>query len=145
MSVTVVDDRAEWASPERFPGCEVLNEGFEDYLDVARFAPSDHILVTTHDHGLDRRIVAAVIEGPQSWTGMIGSQRKAQKTREFLATGGLPPPAIDRLRSPVGLPIRARTPEEIAISILAELVELRHRNQDKRPRPRVLEVVAEEG
>ena len=141
--VTVVDDREDWASAQRFPGCEVVNEEHEDFLDRAAWRATDHIFVTTHDHGIDRAIVEQVIGGPAAWIGMIGSRRKARKTTDHLVRRGIGPEAIERLRSPVGLNLGARTPEEIAVSIVGELIQVRYRGEEKRPRPRVLEVLSD--
>lgn len=125
FAVRVVDPRTEWANADRFPGCEVVNDDYPDYLDDAVWAPGDHIFVTTHDHALDRLIVDRVLSGPQSWTGMIGSHRKSAKLREYLATRGHAAEAVARLSAPVGLEIGAETPEEIAVSVVAQLVQHR--------------------
>jgi len=124
-AVRVVDPREQWASEERFPGCDVVNDDYADYLDEAVWGAGDHIFVTTHDHGLDRLIVDRVLSGPQAWTGMIGSRRKSGKLREYLATRGHAAEAVAALRAPVGLEIGAETPEEIAVSVVAQLVQHR--------------------
>lgn len=141
FSVTVVDDRAQWNTADRFPDCALSADEPEDFLDslAPPLRASDSVLVTTHDHARDRAIVDLVIEGPQRWTGMIGSRRKAAKTRDHLRLRGRSDELVDRLVSPVGVAIDARTPEEIAVSIVAALIAVRHEGREKRPRPRVIE------
>ena len=138
FSVLVVDERASWNTAERFPGCELHRDEPEDFLDAFARRSEDSILVTTHDHARDRAIVELVIEGPQRWTGMIGSRRKAAKTRDHLKIRGKSDDLVARLVSPVGVAIDARSPEEIAVSIVGALIAVRHKGREKRPRPRLI-------
>ena len=112
---------------ERFPGCEVINSAYEQAGAAVTLTPRDHVLVMTHGHLHDQEVMEQVLAGPQSWNGMIGSRRKSKKTRERLVRAGLPEAAVAAISSPVGLDIGADTPEEIAVSIVAELVQ--HRSQ----------------
>ncbi len=140
FQVVVVDDRPDWSTADRFPGCELHLDEPEDFLDAfGPLRPADSILITTHDHARDRAIVDLVIAGPQRWTGMIGSRRKAAKTRDHLRLRGRSEEVVGRLVSPVGVAIDARSPEEIAVSIVAALIAVRHEGREKRPRPRVIE------
>ena len=140
FEVVVVDDRPRWATADRFPGCALHLDEPEEFLDAfGDWRASDCILVTTHDHARDRAIVDLVIDGPQRWTAMIGSRRKAAKTRDHLRLRGRSEERVARLISPVGVAIDARTPAEIAISIVAALIAARHAGRQKRPRPRLID------
>jgi len=123
--VTVVDARAEWASRERFPGCDVR---VMDPADHARaLAPDAHdcFCITTHDHPLDQAVLEALLPKPAAYLGVIGSRRKAERFRMRLQAAGFDEAALARIRSPMGVPIGALTPREIAVSIVAELIRVR--------------------
>jgi xanthine dehydrogenase accessory factor len=125
FDVTVVDDREELASDQRFPGCElVLAEPKEA---AARLAPraEDWLLVVTYDHRLDEEALDTFARLPHRYLGLIGSRRKVFRILQRIAERG-PLPPLDRVFAPVGLDIGAVSPEEIAVSIVAELVALRH-------------------
>jgi len=119
----VVDDRAEYASEERFPGCRLLVQPFAE---VARsFEPQnrDYLLIVTHGHRHDDLLLQAFVQGPQKYLGMIGSKTKVAEAFARLRASSVPEEAIARVHSPVGLPIGALTPAEIGVSIVAELVQ----------------------
>ncbi|MBI3206215.1 MAG: XdhC family protein [Myxococcales bacterium] len=147
FEVTVVDDREELASQERFPDCElVLAEPRESAVRLAP-RPEDWLLIVTYDHRLDEEALATFARLPHRYLGLIGSRRKVLRILQRLAgRGDLPP--IDRVYAPVGLDIGAVSPEEIAVSIVAELVALRHGKPARHLRalddPRVARVLAGE-
>jgi xanthine dehydrogenase accessory factor len=124
--VTVVDDRAEFADPTRFPG-EVAVWTVEPEAAVARFglAAEDAVVVATRGHRQDAEILALVAGAPAAYVGLLGSQRKKAVVTRGLSAAGVPPGALARVRIPVGLDIGARTPEEIAVSVVAELIAWR--------------------
>ncbi|MBE7484895.1 MAG: XdhC family protein [Polyangiaceae bacterium] len=125
FDVTVVDDREELATEERFPGCTlVLAEPSEA---AARLAPraEDWLLVVTYDHRLDEEALDTFARLPHRYLGLIGSRRKVFRILQRIAERG-PLPPLERVYAPVGLDIGAVSPEEIAVSIVAELVALRH-------------------
>ncbi len=121
--VLVVDDREELNTEARFPECErVLAEPKE-----AAIATSDRdwLLVMTHDHRLDEETLDAYARQPHAYLGMIGSRRKVYRVlARIAAKHGLP--SLAKVYAPVGLELGAVSPEEIAVSIAAELVALRH-------------------
>ncbi|MFO0726978.1 MAG: xanthine dehydrogenase accessory protein XdhC [Myxococcota bacterium] len=123
FSVHVVDERPEQANPERFPAPIVLHDDLRD--PAIPFSAGAFVMVTTHDHGLDQQLVERALRAPHHWLGLIGSRRKAELTRQRLDAKGFAAEEIARLRCPVGLAIGAETPEEIAVSILAELIWVR--------------------
>jgi xanthine dehydrogenase accessory factor len=131
FEVVVCDDDESFASLERFPGA-VLVHSF-DVRDVDRelapFGPGDFAVVLTRDHAIDQEIVERLIgRADLTYLGLIGSQGKVGRFRKrIVAKGIVDERGFARLRAPVGLDIGAETPEEIAISIVGELVRERAR------------------
>jgi xanthine dehydrogenase accessory factor len=125
FEVTVVDARAEWAIPERFPDCEVRSQAPEDFLRDLATTAEDYAVVVTHDHGLDQRIVQELLRRPLTFVGMIGSVPKQRKFALRLRARGFSDAQIARLRTPLGVPIGADTPEEIAVSAMGEIIAVR--------------------
>jgi xanthine dehydrogenase accessory factor len=125
FGVTVVDARAEWLNGERFPAAARELRDPEAAARELKFEPSDSIVVTTHDHALDQRVVQELLKRELRFTGLIGSFAKQRKFALRLKARGFDDDAIARVRTPVGLAIGAQTPEEIAVSIVAELVAVR--------------------
>ncbi len=122
FAVTVVDGRAEWAAPERFPGATVRCQDAEDAARALELTPEDYVCVVTHDHALDHRIVQVLLKRPLRFLGMIGSRSKQRTFLRRLLGHGFAPEEVARLRTPLGLSIGATTPEEIAVSVLAQLI-----------------------
>lgn len=123
--VTVVDHRDELNTPERFEGCARLVAEPTDV--VQELSPTEHdwFLIVTHDHHLDELALDTYARGPHRYIGMIGSRRKVFRVLQRIhARRGLPP--LERVYAPVGLRLGAVSPEEIAVSVVAELVALRH-------------------
>ncbi len=126
FEVIVADDRDLYANTERFPAArQVLAEDFDQAL--ARLSPSEssYIVIATRGHRDDMRVLRWAVETPARYIGMIGSKRKIITVFRELTREGLDPHLFDRVHSPVGLDIGAITPEEIAVSIVAELIGLR--------------------
>jgi xanthine dehydrogenase accessory factor len=125
LRVEVLDHRPEWNTAERFSVTRHTGEPVATLTALA--SEGDLVVITTHDHDLDKRLVDAALRTEASYVGMIGSHRKASSTRRFLALAGHAEAAIERVHMPIGLDIFAETPEEIGLAIVAELV--RHRRE----------------
>ena len=125
FEVTVVDARPEWATSERFPTSALRVEDPEGVARALATAPEDSVVIVTHDHALDQRIVQALLRKPLRFLGMIGSIPKQRKFALRLRARGFSDEEIARLHTPVGLAIGAATPEEIAVSVLAQLIAVR--------------------
>lgn len=139
FTVTVIDGRPEWASPERFPGVTVRCEDPESAARTLETTPEDYAVVVTHDHALDQRVVQQLLARPLRFTGMIGSLAKQRKFALRLSARGFSDEQIARVRTPLGVSIGAQTPEEIAVSVLGELIAVRRGATPERgwtPRPR---------
>ncbi|MFW5920352.1 MAG: XdhC family protein [Polyangiales bacterium] len=125
FDVTVVDDRDEMNTEERFPGCtRVLAEPAPAAREVET-TDGDWLVVVTHDHHLDEQAVDTFARKPHRYLGLIGSRRKIFRILQRIAARKELPP-LDRVYAPIGLDIGAVSPQEIAVSIVAELVALRH-------------------
>lgn len=125
FSVTVVDDREELNDAARFPDATRILAEPRDAREALAITERDWLLVVTHDHRLDEEALDTYARGPHAYLGMIGSRRKVRRVLDRIAARG-PLPPLERVHAPVGLSLGAVTPEEIAISIAAELVALRH-------------------
>jgi xanthine dehydrogenase accessory factor len=125
FAVTVVDGREEWATQERFPAMDVRCREPDIAARELDLREGDYAVVVTHDHALDQRVVQELLRRPLHFTGMIGSLAKQRKFALRLRARGFTDEQLARLRTPLGLSIGAQTPEEIAVSVLAELVAVR--------------------
>jgi xanthine dehydrogenase accessory factor len=126
LRVTVIDDRAEYANQGRFPEADrVIAAPVTEAIECASVTSRAAIVVAMRNQDLDYAAVAAAVRTPARYVGLIGARRKAILIAERLAADGVAPERIRALRSPVGLDIGARTPEEIALSILGEWLMLR--------------------
>lgn len=127
--VTVVDERAEWATAERFPGVELRREHPADAARALPGGPHTFVCIATHDHPLDQACVEGLLRTPLAYLGVIGSKRKAERFRLRLRQGGFSEAELARLESPMGVEIGAQTPAEIAVSIVARLIAVRRKVQ----------------
>ncbi|MFZ5471858.1 MAG: xanthine dehydrogenase accessory protein XdhC [Myxococcota bacterium] len=124
--VSVVDERAEWASRERFADVDelLLRHPAEVARELAG-GPECYFCVTTHDHPLDQACLEALVRKPAAYLGVIGSRRKAERFKQRLLAAGFTEKELSWVRSPMGVPIHALTPAEIAVSIVGELISVR--------------------
>src|SRR5215468_4485045 len=122
FAVTIVDPRRAFATAARFPG-QALVVGWPDAA-VTELAPDVRtaVVTLTHDPKLDDPALVASLASPAFYDGCLGSTRTHAARRTRLGERGVPAAALDRLHGPIGLRIGARTPAEIAVSILAEIV-----------------------
>jgi xanthine dehydrogenase accessory factor len=122
----VADDREAFANAERFPGAqEVIARDFDEALKEITPGESSYIVICTRGHRDDMRVLRWAVQTAARYIGMIGSRRKAITVFRELTNEGLKPELFDRVHSPIGLDIGAVTPDEIAVSILAELIAVR--------------------
>jgi xanthine dehydrogenase accessory factor len=121
--VVVIDDRAEYADPSRFDaGIAVLAADVESALEGYPLSAADAVVIATRGHRNDAEILARVATSPVGYVGLLGSRRKKIVVTKGLKAAGVPAKSLQRVRVPVGLPIGAVTPEEIAVSVVAELI-----------------------
>ncbi|HEY1648473.1 MAG TPA: XdhC/CoxI family protein [Terracidiphilus sp.] len=134
FDVIVADDRDLYANAERFPGArQIIARDFDEA--IAELAPneSSYIVIATRGHRDDMRVLRWAVQTRARYIGMIGSRRKAITVARELTAEGLNPELFERVHSPVGLDIGAITPEEIAVSIVAELIAVRRHAESALP------------
>ena len=122
----ITDDREEFANEDRFPEADiVVSEKPEDALPKLPINPNTFIVVATRGHRYDNTALLAAAKTPARYVGLMGSKRKTILIYEDLMRSDLSLGRIREIRSPIGLDIKARTPEEIAISIMSEVLMFR--------------------
>lgn len=126
FAVTVIDDREDFANRERFPMAEhVLFGEIGEQLDSITLDQTAHVVLVSRGHLQDEIALRHAVAAPPAYLGMIGSQRRTATVVQHLTEEGFDPAALAAVSTPIGLDIGAETPEEIALSILAEIVMLR--------------------
>ena len=125
LPVTVLDDRAEYTDHARFPQADCITVKGFDCLPTLPVGPSDMIAIVTRGHLGDLDVLRWAVRQNAGYIGMIGSRRKRDTLYQTLREEGVPQEQLERVCSPIGLDIGAETPGEIAVSILAEIVEVR--------------------
>ncbi len=122
--VVVVDDRPDFASRERFPTADqVISGDFITTLRSMALTPTTYMVLVTRGHRHDELCLREAAPSRAAYVGMIGSRRRVRTVLQHLAEDGVRPDALARVHSPIGLDIGAETPEEIALSIMAEIVK----------------------
>lgn len=127
--VVVLDDRAEFANAERFPGCEVMVIDSFERLPKLPVDDSSYLLIITRGHLFDRVVLEWALQREAYYIGMIGSKSKRDTIYQQLAAQGFTEERLAQVFSPIGLAIGAETPSEIAVSIMAQLIQERARKQ----------------
>lgn len=125
--VTVCDPRAAFARPARFPAAQdVVTGRVHETVAAAGLTARDAVCLLSHDEDLDPLALAAALESPAGFVGALGSRGTAARRRERLRMLGVPESLIDRLHMPIGLDVGARTPPELAVAVLAEVLAARN-------------------
>ena len=129
FAIVVIDDREQFANAQRFPMAQELYKSYNDAF--ARLSPnaSSYLVIVTRGHRDDMRVLAWAVRTPARYVGMIGSKRKVLSVYQALQSEGYAPEEFARVYAPMGLEIGALSPEEIAVSITAELVAVRRNAQ----------------
>jgi xanthine dehydrogenase accessory factor len=129
--VTIVDDRVAFANKDRFPeAAEIICDGFLSAIDRLHITPNTYIAVITRGHRFDEAVLERIVHSDAKYIGVIGSRRKVLTAYRHYLEKGIPRELLERVRGPIGLAIEAVTAEEIALSIVAELVLVRRGGQE---------------
>jgi xanthine dehydrogenase accessory factor len=125
--VTVIDDRASFAKRERFPNAdEIVVRPFAAAIEALTLDRHCYLVSVTRGHSFDEEVVRAALQHSRgAFIGMIGSRRRVKATLERIAESGVSQDLLDQVHAPLGMDIGAETPEEIAVSIIAEIVRER--------------------
>ena len=129
--VTVLDDRKDYAHPSRFPDCEVIAADFITALDDMPLGTSTFVVVITRGHEHDVDCLGEILQKETAYVGLIGSRRRVRIVLEELEKSGIPPQRLNQVFTPIGLPIGAESPDEIALSIISELVCVRRKGSSQ--------------
>lgn len=125
--VVVIDPRTDFNNTSRFPGVDkLIAKNYEDAFKELTVGNRDYIVIYTPGHLLDENCLRFAVGTDAKYVGMIGSKKKSAEIKKRLIDEGIPEEKINMVHSPIGLDIGAETPEEIAISIMAEIVKVRH-------------------
>ncbi len=126
--VLVSDDRPEFCNPEVIPeAAEFFPLPFEELTDQIEITPWTYVVLTTRSVDIDVPGLPKILDTPAAYIGVIGSKRRWETTRQQLEDRGVSNEKIARVQSPMGIEINAETPEEIAVSIMAEIIQIRRR------------------
>jgi xanthine dehydrogenase accessory factor len=130
--VVVIDPRPEFNNEERFPRASLVLQDITDSLVSLNIRENDYIVVATPSHRLDKERLDLALTTNANYIGMVGSKRKMAQFREHLTAKGVLVERLDFVHTPIGLDIGAETPEEIAVSIMAEIVAVRRGKETKK-------------
>ena len=131
--VAVIDDRVKYANRERFPLAEALYAGpWEEILPQLPVKDSSYLVIATRGHNYDLQCLRYAVSSPAKYIGLLGSKRKTKLLFSTLEKEGIDQALFERVYAPIGLEIGSETPEEIAVSIVAELIAVR-KNVDVKP------------
>jgi xanthine dehydrogenase accessory factor len=132
FATVIVDDREAFANKERFPEAdEVYADEYEKVFPQLAITSTSYLIIVTRGHRDDMRVLRWAVETPAKYIAMIGSKRKTISVVKELEKEGLPRELFEKIYAPMGLEIGAETPEEIAISVVAEMIAVRRNPGDE--------------
>jgi len=136
FTVTIVDDREEYSNSERYPNAEktIVCENFDHCFDEIETDDDSYIIIVTRGHRGDLAVLRQALTKPNAYIGMIGSKRKNSLLFEQLLSEGFTQEQLDCVHAPIGLEIKSETPEEIGVSIVAELIMVRAEKAEREMR-----------
>lgn len=127
FTTTVIDDREEYSNAERYPNAEraIVCDDFDNCFDEVETDDDSYIVIVTRGHRGDLKVLRNALRRPNAYIGMIGSKRKNRLLFDTLLEEGFTQEELDRVHAPIGIEIKSETPEEIGISITAEMIQVR--------------------
>lgn len=138
FDVTVVDPRGAWATSARFPDVKVIQDWADEAFQAMGLDVSTAVVTLTHDPKLDDPALESALKSDAFYIGALGSRKTHAKRKERLAEVGITDEMFARIHGPVGLNIGAKSPAEIAVSILGQIVEVRARRLEALAGPKVV-------
>ncbi|MDI6860822.1 MAG: XdhC/CoxI family protein [Caldisericia bacterium] len=128
FQIIVIDDREEFAKEERFPNAKVFKEDMIEFARKMEIRERDFVVVVSRAHTIDFGVIKEILKKEKEpfYLGLIASKNKAKEFKEQLKEEGYPQEKIDKIHSPIGVEINAITPDEIAISIIAEIIKVKN-------------------
>ncbi len=130
----VIDDREEFANVQRFKNAEEIKiiPSFENILKYIKVDSNSYIVIVTRGHAYDKDVLGQMLKTNAKYIGMIGSKKKKEFVYKSLLDEGYTLEELERVYSPIGISIFAQTPEEIAVSIVAELIKVKRENLNEK-------------
>ena len=125
--VQLVDPRGAFATPGRFPGIEIINQWPQEVMDELPLNSRTAVVTLSHDAKIDEPALKAALESDAFYIGALGSKKNHAKRLQRLADLGFGDETLARIAGPIGLPLGGRSPAEIAVSILAQIIQSRYR------------------
>jgi len=130
FKVIIIDDRKEFANQDNFPEAdEIIAEDTEKALTHLKITQSTYIIIVTRGHLKDEEVLGSVIKSGAKYIGMIGSRKKNATVFQNLEGQGITAEELKKVHTPIGIDIKAQTPEEIAVSIIAEIIQIRRKKE----------------
>ena len=130
FQVTVLEDRPKFADNARVAGADVvICDSFEHGLESISGGEDTYFIIVTRGHRYDEVCLGAIVEKPNAYIGMMGSRRRVAIVKEELFEQGHEREKLDEVYTPIGLKIGAETPEEIAVSVMAEIIQVKHEKE----------------
>lgn len=126
--VTVIDDRMSFAEQARAAGVKVICDAFTDALQQIPGDANTWFVIVTRGHKWDKVCLKEIAQKPHAYIGLMGSRRRVKIVMQNLAEEGIDPEVLSRVYTPVGLKIGAETPEEIAVSVMAEIIQVKNQS-----------------
>ncbi len=128
FKIFVIDDREEFAKEERFPEAVVYKEDMVEFAKKLEIKDRDFVVIVSRTHIIDFGVAKEILKKEKEpyYLGLIASKNKAKEFREKLLNEGFPSEKIDKIHSPIGIEINAITPDEIAISIIGEIIKIKN-------------------
>ncbi|RLD75022.1 MAG: xanthine dehydrogenase, partial [Bacteroidetes bacterium] len=125
--VSIVDDREDLLDQLQIEGARLIKSAYVAAINDLKFTNKTFIVVSTPSHAFDEEVTMLCANKPHTYLGMIGSKNKVVLAKKLFAEKGLDDKVIESIDMPIGIPINCETPEEIAISILARLIDIKNR------------------
>ena len=127
FQVTVIDNRKDLLQPDAFPSeCRLVYNDYASIAEAISFNANAFIVIMTYGHLHDRQVLESCLRQPFRYLGMIGSKKKVAETFNKVKANGFSDNDLSRVHAPIGMPIGSHTPYEIAVSILAELIQIKN-------------------
>lgn len=128
FKIFIIDDREEFTKEERFPEANVIKEDMVEFSKKLEIKERDFIVVVSRSHLIDFNVIREILkkEKKPKYVGIIASKNKAKEFKDKLLDENFPEEKINKIHSPIGIEINANTPDEIAISIIAEIIKVKN-------------------
>lgn len=130
FEVQLIDPRAAFATPERFPSINIVNRWPQEALEENPLTSRTALVTLSHDAKIDEPALKAALNSEAFYIGALGSRKNHAKRLKRLGVFGFDNEALSRIAGPIGLPLGGRAPAEIAVSIIAQIIQSRYRTEE---------------